>query len=143
MRAVGAPLRIFPFGARADLRDAYARLRARQNSIEVTVPSIISDPGPVTEQDFDHLQANQETSFERRGTPLVLTGLKPGEYSVDLTVQTDIDAVTIKSNLASFRVIPYRPLPLARSGHLHMPNDLRISGCSKKYDWHRTAPTAV
>lgn len=103
--AVGAPLRIMRFAHRRDLLDNYAKIRVAQRGQNVDVPVEISDPGTPNDSDYELLRPGQSTSFEHRGTPLVLQKLQPGSYKATVVLQPDWRVGGVVSNSVSFRVI--------------------------------------
>jgi hypothetical protein len=102
---VSSTSKIIKFEARPDLKDAYVRVVVTRNGAAVDVPAAISDPGPVDEKDYIELRPGQSMTLTHDGSPLALSKLPPGLYSVTVKLQPDWSAAPVKSNSVSFRVM--------------------------------------
>lgn len=83
IRNVGdAPERIIDLTGkrRRDLQDTYYYLEVTQAGKLVDVPRIISDPGPVVEQDFVELKPGEQVTFDLTRFPSMFGWLPPGKY---------------------------------------------------------------
>ena len=70
----------------------------------VEVPVAISDPGPVDEKDYMELRPGESMTLANYGSPLALSKLPPGLYSVTVTLQPDWSGAPVQSNSVSFHV---------------------------------------
>jgi hypothetical protein len=67
-------------GCRPDLQDSIYDLEVTQGGKEVDVPRIISDPGPIVENDFLELKPGEKVSFELTRFPSMFGMLPVGFY---------------------------------------------------------------
>jgi len=105
IEAASGPLRVLKFGARDDLKHAYARVMLTRSGSPVEVPRVISDPGPTSDSDYVDLRPGQKMTFVHDGMPLVLSRLPPGDYSARVKVWPDWRSDPVLSNRVAFRVV--------------------------------------
>lgn len=67
-------------GRRPDLQDSYFELFVIQGTRVVDVPSVISDPGPLSAADFLELRPGARVEFRRVSYKRALEKLPPGAY---------------------------------------------------------------
>jgi ADP-ribose pyrophosphatase YjhB (NUDIX family) len=86
-----APERIIDLGGgrRSDLQDNYYDLEVTQGGKRVDMPRIISDPGPVAENDFRELQPGESVTYELLRFPSMLAALRPGKYQARVRFRQD------------------------------------------------------
>src|SRR5947209_7104130 len=65
---------------RVDLQDTYYDLEIRRGKELVKLPRAISDPGPISDDDFTSLGAGAKLSFKLTRFALALEELPPGKY---------------------------------------------------------------
>jgi hypothetical protein len=65
---------------RGDLQDTYFDLEVTRDGKRVSVPRAISDPGPITDDDFVTLQPGQKVTYELTKFASGLHLLPPGDY---------------------------------------------------------------
>jgi hypothetical protein len=67
-------------GRRPDLQDSIYDLEVTQGGTAVDIPRVISDPGPIVENDFLELKPGGKVSFELTRFPSMLGMLAAGSY---------------------------------------------------------------
>src|SRR5262245_8199677 len=89
-----APERIIDLsaGRRRDLQDTYYDLEVTRGGTFVDMPRMISDPGPVVEEDFLELKPGEEVSYELTSFASGLAWLVPGEYQARVRFWQDPSA---------------------------------------------------
>jgi hypothetical protein len=66
---------------RGDLQDTYFDLEVSQNGKQVSVPRAISDPGPITDDDFATLKPGEKMTHKLTRFAAALDRLPAGEYT--------------------------------------------------------------
>ncbi len=74
---------------RGDLHDTYYDLQGTRDGKPVNLPRAISDPGPVTEDDFVSLEPGKNVTFEFTRFATGLHYLAPGTYEARIRVWQD------------------------------------------------------
>ena len=67
-------------GRRNDLQDTYYDLEVEHDGKPVSLPRAISDPGPISKEDFLTLKPGEHVTFELSRFALALEQLSPGKY---------------------------------------------------------------
>jgi hypothetical protein len=79
------PCKVLDVRKREDLKDNYAEMKILgPDDRPVEMPRMISDPGPIGEQDWVNLAPGQAIAFEHDGKPWGLNRLSAGRYKVQL-----------------------------------------------------------
>lgn len=65
---------------RGDLQDTYFDLKVTKDGKPVNLPRAISDPGPITNDDYVTLQPGQKVTYDLTRFATALDRLSPGEY---------------------------------------------------------------
>jgi len=103
--ATSSAVKVMRFASRADLKDNYASLLVSQSGKKVEVPAIISDPGATLESDYFNLLPGHRMTFAHNGSPLMLSKLPVGTYSVKVKLFPDWRAQPVWSNSVSLHVV--------------------------------------
>ena len=110
-----APRRVLDLrdGRRRDLQHAYVKLVVSRNGADLSLPAMISDPGPISPADFVELPVSSGIHIRDLPTTRVLTGLPLGEFDATIVFWRDpYDAGSrCRSAPVTFTVVPSLPPP--------------------------------
>lgn len=92
--------------ARPDLQHSYYELVVTQNGKRVELPVAISDPGPISDDDYIKISPGARKVFILSSFPLMLEKLQPGDYKAYVLFQQNPynHATLYKSQEAMFSV---------------------------------------
>jgi hypothetical protein len=75
-----APEKVVDIRRRVDLQHTYYDLEVLQDGKVLELPRMISDPGPVSDEDWATLKPGQKITFQLVHFPTLLERLPPGKY---------------------------------------------------------------
>jgi hypothetical protein len=105
VQALAPLVRIMKLGERSDLRHNYAPITIKRDGKTIDTPMMISDPGPISDEDYLELKKGEELVFKHDGRPLSLTELAPGTYAAKVSVWPDWNSEPVSSNFIYFQVL--------------------------------------
>jgi hypothetical protein len=92
---------------RGDLQDTYYDLVITKEGKTLSLPRVISDPGPITDADFLTLKAGKKTTFKFSRYAVDVLDLAPGKYEARIRFWHDPrkSYTTVMSPVATFAVV--------------------------------------
>lgn len=104
----GKSVKVLDVGERDDLRDAYSEIVIKPISNSSELWYMISDPGPITNEDFVILNEGESLNFETSDLQVDTGRLEPGVYNAYVVYTPDPNTAwdnKYKSNRVTFEVI--------------------------------------